>query len=85
MELLTDSLGDWISWLNTWKMSATEAEATHRRTTIKDAKMVQTPAKNCANDTERKIDMLFVDTLDAAGPNIETFDLEDHMAAYETM
>ena len=85
MELVTDSLGDWISWLNTWKMSATEAEATLRRVTINEAKMAQTPAKNLANNTERKLDMLFIDTLDAAGPDIETFDLEDHVAAYEAM
>ena len=31
------------------------------------------------------MDMLFVDTLDVAGPDIGTFNLDNHMAAYETM
>ena len=57
-------------------MSSTQAEANQHRTMIKAAKIIQDPANKGQNNKEQKLHYLFIDTLDASGPDIDLFNLE---------
>ena len=79
----SESLGDWISWLNTWRMTASEDEADERRAALARAKALQTPAKANPNDIVEKLDNLFFDTMEVTAPQVQTVDLAGGLEAYE--
>ena len=79
----SESLGDWISWLNTWRMTASEDEAAQRRAKLAKAKALQTPAKTNPNDIVDKLDNLFFDTMEVTAPQVQTVDLAGGLEVYE--
>ena len=81
----SESLGDWISWLNTWRVTATEDEAAQRRANLAKAKALQTPAKANPNDIVEKLDNLFFDTMEVTAPQVQTVDLAGGLEAYESV
>ena len=79
----SESLGDWISWLNTWRVTASEEEAYQRRATVARAKELQTPAKATQSDITEKLDNSFFNTMEVMAPQVQTADLAGGLEVYE--
>ena len=81
----SESLGDWILWLNTWRMTASEDEAIQRRATVARTKALQTSAKYNPNSIGGKLDNLFFDTMEVTVPQVQTVDLARGLEVYENV
>ena len=79
----SESLRDWILWLNTWRMTASEDEAVQRRATVARAEALQTPAKSNPNNITEKLENLFFDTMEVTVLQVQTLDLTGGLEVYK--